>query len=140
MSTQKSVPIQIGMSLCLSGSKIYFFAKKELRKNKDIVRYLFQWIGTNFYWTLWQNLQSVMLIKTSKKNKPDTNSNQFDPFVSSNIWFLRIPIFNQISVIHAKNGRYLRYISAIFLDFPQNFRLRTWNQYCTQAIAWGSTI
>ena len=28
----------------------------------------------------------------------------------------------------------------IFLDFPQNFRLRTRNQYCTQAIAWGSTI
>ena len=27
-----------------------------------------------------------------------------------------------------------------FLDFPQNFRLRTRNQYCTQAIAWGSTI
>jgi len=27
-----------------------------------------------------------------------------------------------------------------FLNFPQNFRLRTWNQYCTQAIAWGSTI
>ena len=23
----------------------------------------------------------------------------------------------------------------IFLDFPQNFRLRTRNQYCTQAIA-----
>ena len=28
----------------------------------------------------------------------------------------------------------------IFLDYPQNFRLRTRNQYCTQAIAWGSTI
>ena len=28
----------------------------------------------------------------------------------------------------------------IFLDFPQNFRLRTRNQYCTQAIARGSTI
>ena len=28
----------------------------------------------------------------------------------------------------------------IFLDFLQNFRLRTRNQYCTQAIAWGSTI
>ena len=28
----------------------------------------------------------------------------------------------------------------IFLDFPQNFGLRTRNQYCTQAIAWGSTI
>ena len=28
----------------------------------------------------------------------------------------------------------------IFLDFPQNFRLRTRNQYCAQAIAWGSTI
>ena len=28
----------------------------------------------------------------------------------------------------------------IFLDFPQNFRLRTRNQYCTQAIAWGSII
>ena len=28
----------------------------------------------------------------------------------------------------------------IFLDFRQNFRLRTRNQYCTQAIAWGSTI
>ena len=28
----------------------------------------------------------------------------------------------------------------IFVDFPQNFRLRTRNQYCTQAIAWGSTI
>ena len=27
-----------------------------------------------------------------------------------------------------------------FLYFPQNFRLRTRNQYCTQAIAWGSTI
>ena len=27
-----------------------------------------------------------------------------------------------------------------FLDFLQNFRLRTRNQYCTQAIAWGSTI
>ena len=27
-----------------------------------------------------------------------------------------------------------------FFDFPQNFRLRTRNQYCTQAIAWGSTI
>ena len=26
------------------------------------------------------------------------------------------------------------------LDFPQNFRLRMRNQYCTQAIAWGSTI
>ena len=32
-------------------------------------------------------------------------------------------------IIHAKSGRYLRYISAIFLDFPQNFRLRTRNQY-----------
>ena len=28
----------------------------------------------------------------------------------------------------------------IFLNFLQNFRLRTRNQYCTQAIAWGSTI
>ena len=28
----------------------------------------------------------------------------------------------------------------IFLDFLQNFRLRTRNQYCTQAIAWDSTI
>ena len=27
-----------------------------------------------------------------------------------------------------------------FFNFPQNFRLRTRNQYCTQAIAWGSTI
>ena len=45
-----------------------------------------------------------------------------------------------LGIIHAKSGRYLRYISAIFLDFPQNFRLRTRNQYCTQAIAWGSTI
>ena len=78
--------------------KYIFFAKKELRKNKDIVRYLFQWIGTNFYWTLWQNLQSVMPIKTSIKNKLNSNSKQFDPFVSSNIWFLRIPIFNQIGV------------------------------------------
>ena len=32
------------------------------------------------------------------------------------------------------------YHRNFFLDFPQNFRLRTRNQYCTQAIAWGSTI
>jgi len=43
-------------------------------------------------------------------------------------------------VIHAKSGRLRRYISAIFLDFPQNFRLRTRIQYCTQPIALGSTI
>ena len=43
-------------------------------------------------------------------------------------------------VIHAKSGRYLRYISAIFFGFSAKFRLRTRNQYCTQAIAWGSTI
>ena len=42
--------------------------------------------------------------------------------------------------IHAKSGWYLWYITANFLDFPQNFRLRTRNQYCTQAITWGSTI
>ena len=28
----------------------------------------------------------------------------------------------------------------ICFGFPQNFRLRTRNQYCTKAIAWGSTI
>ena len=32
------------------------------------------------------------------------------------------------------------YHRNFFLDFLQNFRLRTRNQYCTQAIAWGSTI
>ena len=32
------------------------------------------------------------------------------------------------------------YLRNFFLDFPQNLRLRTRNQYCTQAIAWGSTI
>ena len=32
------------------------------------------------------------------------------------------------------------YLRNFFLDFPQNFRLRTRNQYCTQAIVWGSTI
>ena len=29
---------------------------------------------------------------------------------------------------------------AMFLDFPQNFRLSTWNQYCTQAIAWSTIL
>ena len=28
----------------------------------------------------------------------------------------------------------------IFLDFPQNFRLSTRNQYWTQAIAWGTIL
>ena len=32
------------------------------------------------------------------------------------------------------------YLCNFFWDFPQNFRLRMRNQYCTQAIAWGSTI
>ena len=29
---------------------------------------------------------------------------------------------------------------AMFLDFPQNFKLSTRNQYCPQAIAWGTIL
>ena len=50
------------------------------------------------------------------------------------------PVDSIHTSIHAKSGWYLWYITAIFFGFPQNFRLRTRNQYCTQAIAWGSTI
>ena len=38
-------------------------------------------------------------------------------------------------LIHEKSRVSGDFISANFLDFPQNFKLRTQNQYCTKVIA-----
>ena len=57
--------------------------------------------------------------------------------------FEGLEIINLISLYYyymQKAGDTCDISPHIFLDFPQNFRLRTRNQYCTQAIAWGSTI
>ena len=48
--------------------------------------------------------------------------------------------YSQVQAYMQKAGDTCDISPQFFLDFPQNFRLRTRNQYCTQAIAWGSTI
>ena len=63
----------------------------------------------------------------------------FLPFLQSSwSWFIHLK--RLISAYMQKAGDCGDISPQIFLDFPQNFRLRTRNQYCTQAIAWGSTI
>ena len=49
--------------------------------------------------------------------------------------FIRKDLFLNINAYMQKAGDCGDISPQFFLDFPQNFRLRTRNQYCTQAIA-----
>ena len=73
-----------------------------------------------------------------KEKAPARASCTFDHFLQHLVFYAIDLVTNQPYM--QKAGDCWDISPQIFLDFPQNFRLRTRNQYCTQAIAWGSTI
>ena len=83
----------------------------------------FEHLGCNFfYWLL------------PKARKRYCDKNRQNDFLNMGLKSLPLAAYMQ------KAGDTCDISPQFFLDFPQNFRLRTRNQYCTQAIAWGSTI
>ena len=99
---------------------------------------------------LWSNLRHCNLQHVCRLPTPPSPQSIFPPHrvpVHSFIGRTFCPVIQSIEMSFPYWGPYMQKAGdswdispQFFLDFPQNFRLRTRNQYCTQAIAWGSTI